>query len=86
MAIVIHTIYGNRYAYDHYKVNKQLKSTYLGPVDAKGNIRKVKYGGRGIKRAPVGTSTKSLREIYNMAVRKQALEDAERAKHNKRKR
>ena len=42
MAIVIHTIYGNRYAYDHYKVNKQLKSTYLGPVDAKGNIRKVK--------------------------------------------
>lgn len=82
MAIVIATINGNRYAYNYYKVKGELKSTYLGPVDSKGKIRRVKYGGKGVDRVPVGTSTASLREIYNKAVRRQAQEDAERIKHN----
>lgn len=85
MAIVVQTINGNRYAYSYYKVDGELKSTYLGPVDKYGKIRKVKYGGKGVDRAPIGTSTASLRSIYDKAVRRQAQEDAEREKHNKRK-
>ena len=84
MAIVIHVINGNHYAYSHFKVNGELKSRYLGPVDKNNRIRKVKYGGKGVERAPVGTSKKSLMRIYDKAVRRQAQEDAERAKHNKR--
>lgn len=30
MGLVIHTIHKNRYVYDHHRVGKQIKSTYLG--------------------------------------------------------
>lgn len=73
MAIVIHNIGKNRYAYEHYRDGKQIKSKYIGPVDAKGNIRDVKVG-EGVDRQPVGTTTESLRHIYMKAVKRKATE------------
>jgi hypothetical protein len=33
MAIVIHTIHGKKYSYDHHRVNGRVVSTYLGRTD-----------------------------------------------------
>lgn len=68
MAIVVHEILGNRYAYHHYRVGKSIKTKYIGPVDNKGRIRDVKHGD-SIERVPVGTTTESLKKIYLNAVR-----------------
>lgn len=39
MAIVIHTINGKLYAYEHYRVGDKVVSTYLYPVDSIGTPR-----------------------------------------------
>lgn len=33
MAIVIHTIHGKKYAYDHHRVGKKIVCTYIAPAD-----------------------------------------------------
>lgn len=76
MALVIHTIKKNRYAYEHYRVKDKVKSDYIGPVDAKGRIRASQWR-NGLSRQPVGTTTASLRRIYMNAVSRKAREDAE---------
>ena len=73
MAIVVHEILGNRYAYHHYRVGKSIKTKYIGPVDNKGRIRDVKHGD-SVERVPVGTTTESLRKIYMKAVRRKEME------------
>lgn len=79
MALVIHEIGNNRYAYNHHKVGKKVKSDYIGPVDKSDKIRNSRRG-EGVDRVNVGTTTASLREIYNKAVRRKAMEDAEAKK------
>lgn len=73
MAIVLHRINNNRYAYHHYRVGKSIKTKYIGPVDNKNRIRDVKHGD-SVDRVPVGTTTASLREIYMKAVRRKEME------------
>lgn len=69
MAIVIHDIGKHRYAYEHYRVGPKVKTDYIGPVDARGNIRDVKVG-EGVDRAEIGTTTSSLREMYARIVKR----------------
>lgn len=50
MAIVIHTIKGNGYAYDHHRVGSKVVCTYLGPVSKGGtkekySLRQAEHGG-----------------------------------------
>lgn len=69
MAIVIHDIGNNRYAYEHHRVGKQIKTKYIGPVDSRGNIRASQIG-EGVGRAEVGTTTSKLKELYAKAIRR----------------
>ena len=69
MAIVIHSIGKNRYAYEHYRVGSTIKTKYIGPVDARGRIRDVQVG-KSVDRAEVGTTTASLRAMYARIVRR----------------
>ena len=69
MAIVIHTIGNNRYAYEHFRVGPTVKTKYIGPVDTRGNIRAPDFG-KGVGRVPVGTTHARLKAIYAKAARK----------------
>lgn len=80
MGIVIHDIKGNRYAYEHYRVGSKIKTKYIGPVDARGNIRALHDDSRGVGRVPVGTTTARLKTIYAKAVHRKEKEEVKPVK------
>ena len=45
MAVVIHTIKGGQYAYNHHREGKRVVCDYIGPVGSNGKKRKAKHGG-----------------------------------------
>lgn len=75
MAVVIHNIGGNRYAYSHHREGKKVRAIYIGPVDSHNRIRSLKTDEIGVNRVEVGTTVTSLKKIYMKAVRNKEIED-----------
>lgn len=87
MAIVIHTIHGNRYAYNHHREGDKVVCDYLYPVDHAGKARPTQpVTQHNIKPSGLTTDEQKLKNagFTIMKVPNQIIESKfDSAKHNK---
>ena len=78
MAVVIHTIKGNQYAYDHHREGDRVVSTYIGPVGGGGGGRGSReVGGYNIREPIHGGGAPKKQEVQEVTQQevKQKVED-----------